>query len=301
MPGKREAPLTAVVGGGRTVPPRAAAPLRVDRRSGPLGSWEIVRAAPHPSLRPYVTGYLGYAERTAFARRREPPSDIVPLIVNLGPPLRVGGAEHESGFLAGLSDVAGVVDSGGEQAGLQVNFTPIGATRFLGFPLGEITHRLLPLPELLGAASEELRERLHDAPDWAARFRIADALIARRFAAAPRVPPELEWAWARLTATSGAVRVEELAAELGYSRKHLSARFGERLGLPPKTLARILRFHGVVTELRGGGPHRLVELAARYGYADQAHLSRDFRALAGVTPTDYLRRSGAGFGVIDDW
>lgn len=289
------------MGDGQPVSSRAAGGLRVDRRSGPLGSWEIVRAAPHPALRRYVTGYLGYAEKTAFVRRREPPSDIVPLIVNLGAPLRVGGAEYETGFLAGLSDVAGVVDSGGEQAGLQVNFTPIGATRFLGFPLRKITHRLLPLPELLGAASEELRERLLGASGWAARFRVADALIARRFAVAPRVPPELEWAWSRLAATSGAVRVDELAAELGYSRKHLSARFGERLGLPPKTLARILRFHGVVTELRGGGPNRLVDLAARYGYADQAHLSRDFRALAGVTPTDYLRRSGGGFGVIDDW
>jgi AraC-like DNA-binding protein len=106
------------------------------------------------------------------------------------------------------------------------------------------------------------------------------ALLAR---AAP-VRPDVARAWRRLVETHGTLGVEAVARELGCSRRHLAARFGEELGLSPKRLARVLRFrraHALLGE-RPGTP--LAGLAAECGYADQAHLTREFRALAGVTP-----------------
>jgi AraC-like DNA-binding protein len=81
--------------------------------------------------------------------------------------------------------------------------------------------------------------------------------------------------------------VGQIADELGCSRRHLSDRFGTELGLPPKALGRVLRFQRAVGLLRGGG--ELADVAYTCGYADQPHFNRDFRALAGVTPTEFLR------------
>ena len=97
---------------------------------------------------------------------------------------------------------------------------------------------------------------------------------------APPVAPELEWAWRRLMETGGGVPVGALAQELGRSRRHLAASFREQIGMPPKALARLLRFERAVERLRGGAD--LAELALDCGYYDQAHFNRDFRQFAGA-------------------
>lgn len=282
--------------------------MRVERFDAGFGSGEMAFAEPHPLLRGHVGRYVGYAERTSFARRREAPSGRLPLIINLGPPLLLVDARaqtahaHELGFVAGMSDAAAIVDSGGEQAGLQVDFTPIGAQLFLGMPLADLTNRVVPLQELFGARAAAVVERLRAEPTWEGRFRLLDALIGTRFAASPEVPPDLVWAWRRLAETRGRLGVGPLAAELGCSRKHLATRFATHIGLPPKTVGRILRFDGVIEALRAD-PHgtlSLAELAGRCGYYDQAHLNRDFREFAGITPSEHRRRSLAGLGVVAD-
>jgi AraC-like DNA-binding protein len=84
------------------------------------------------------------------------------------------------------------------------------------------------------------------------------------------------------------VRVEDLARELGWSRRHLAVQFRDALGFTPKAMARVIRFERMLDRLRAGDP--LADVAYDAGYADQAHLNRDFRAFSGLAPTDYLRR-----------
>lgn len=95
--------------------------------------------------------------------------------------------------------------------------------------------------------------------------------------------------------TGGAVLIAVLVRELGCSRRHLAARFGEDVGMTPKAYARLLRFERAVERLRGGDA-ALGRIAADCGYADQAHFSRELRAFAGATPTTLLaERRQAGF------
>ena len=152
-------------------------------------------------------------------------------------------------------------------------------------PMGELAGGGADLADLLGPAATELAERLYEAPDWPARFALLERFIAARVHDAPPATPELEWAWGRLLASDGAVPVGSLAREIGWSRRHLAARFREHLGLPPKPLARILRFERAAARLRAGAA--LADAALDSGYYDQAHFNRDFRAFAGVTPTEY--------------
>ena len=92
--------------------------------------------------------------------------------------------------------------------------------------------------------------------------------------------------------------VANLAAELGWSRRHLGERIRADLGLPPKIVGRILRFDRVKRLLERDDGHRLAEIALDCGYYDQAHLNRDFREFADATPSEFLaRRLPDGGGV----
>jgi AraC-like DNA-binding protein len=93
-----------------------------------------------------------------------------------------------------------------------------------------------------------------------------------------------------LQASGGRVAVGALAKELGCSRKHLTLRFRHEFGVSPKLLARILRFDRTIRLIGAGRVASLADLAAASGYADQAHLSREFRIFAGSAPMAFLRR-----------
>jgi len=259
--------------------------------------WETVRRRPDARLRGAVLSYTGYVEHApAPMRRLEVPFVGIPLILSLGPSLLVDGVRHRS-FVAGLDDTATVTEYAGEQHGIQVNLTPLGARRLLGLPMSELSRRVVALEDVLGAPAARLVERLHDAGGWETRFALLDHLLLGRLAGAAPVAPEVEHAWARLKGADGAVAVATLAAEVGWSRRHLAARFHDDVGLPPKTVARILRFERVTGTLRAGGGAALADIAYACGYADQAHLNRDFRAFAGTTPTAFVARllpGGAG-------
>jgi AraC-like DNA-binding protein len=86
-----------------------------------------------------------------------------------------------------------------------------------------------------------------------------------------------------MVTSRGQVRVEQLAAEAGWSRKRLWSRFGSQVGLTPKRAAQLIRFDHAAHRLAAGDSAALV--AADSGYADQSHLHRDVMAFAGVTPT----------------
>ena len=156
---------------------------------------------------------------------------------------------------------------------------------------------MVALEDLLGSAAAQLVARLEDAPDWPRRFALLDAMLLARLAQAPPVAPQLARAWGRLRAADGAVSIAALADEVGWSRRHLAARFHADIGLAPKAVARIMRFERVTRTLRAARGRDLAEVAYDCGYADQAHLNRDFRAFAATTPTAYAARllpGGAG-------
>jgi AraC-like DNA-binding protein len=240
--------------------------------------------------------YCGYVERTnAPLRRSEAANGHVTVIVSFGPRILVDG-EHHGSFVAGPSDAPAVTEHDGVQHGVELNLAPPAARRLFGLPMHELLNRVVPLGDVLGG--DELAERLFEAPGWSERFALLDAELARRLAAAPPSHPAVQAAYARLVATRGAVPVGVLAGELGWSRRHLAARFRDEVGLSPKALARLLRFEHAL-ELLGTRP--LADVAYECGYYDQAHFNRDFREFAGATPNELLaRRLPDGGGVSAD-
>jgi AraC-like DNA-binding protein len=274
--------------------------LRVVRGQVPGGSWELIYGRCHRALIPYVREYCGYREQTAGpVRRREMPAAQVVMILDFGPTLRlVDAAEklvaHAGGFVAGIDDGFTVTETPGAMSGIQVNFTPIGARLLLGRPMHELARQVVSLPDALGPDGRHLTERLHEAPGWPARFRELDRILLARLRAAESLPPWVAAAWDRLEASGGKVGVADLVEEIGYSRKHLAAVFREHVGMPPKAIARLLRFQRALEAIRAGRAGDLSRLALDLGYYDQAHFTREFRTYAGLTPAECRRRQGPG-------
>ncbi|WP_425472707.1 helix-turn-helix domain-containing protein [Streptomyces sedi] len=97
--------------------------------------------------------------------------------------------------------------------------------------------------------------------------------------------PEVAEAWRRLVAARGRVQVGAVAAELGWSRRHLTERFRGELGPSPKTFARVLRFEHAHDLATARDPVPWADVATISGYADQAHLVRDRTEFTCRTPT----------------
>ncbi len=165
----------------------------------------------------------------------------------------------------------------------------------------------MPAEAVLGGVCAELRDRVRAAAGWPERFAVLDEILLRRSAAAPAAAaqcpgtlgpdaasPEVSWAWRQLLREGGALRMSELAAGTGWSGRHLTSRFRAEIGLTPKAAARVIRFDRtrklLVRSLTGNAEagYRLADLAADCGYFDQAHLAREFRALAGCPPSQWL-------------
>lgn len=286
-----------------------ASGTRALRHASEHGEWEFVTRPPAPPLAGHVRRYLGYWERgTSFARRIEAATDDAVLIVNLGERLHVidprngsGEGEPRRAFLAGLWDSYVLTEAQGLSSGLQVNVSPLGFHRLIGCPMHELANRAFEIEEVLGALGRRIVARLREAETWEERFDLLDEFLVARLATARPPAAGIAWACRELEATGGRASIRALAASIGCSQKYLVARFREHVGLPPKTYARVLRFQRALRGLQSASTFRWSDLAQAAGYYDQAHLIRDFRAFAGTTPTDYLRRLlPDGGGVLGD-
>jgi AraC-like DNA-binding protein len=263
--------------------------------SSAVGRWEMTFARPAPALRPYVREYNGWFEHMASPLcRREPPTEIIPVIINFGAPVRIFDRDDLTrwtdygSFTTGTHDRYALVGSAGPSGGIQCNLTILGARLFFDRPLHGLTNAIVRLDDLFGADGRRLVMELYDAPDWEARFDILDRELSTRIFAARPPSREVVWTWRRLTERCGQVPIATLVDEIGWSQKHLIEQFRAEIGLPPKALARVLRF-GQAVRLIKSGRVRLADVAHDCGYYDQAHFTRDTRTLAGVTPSELVK------------
>jgi AraC-like DNA-binding protein len=259
-------------------------------------AWEMRERAPAPALRRWVRSYTGYRIEPAPAGTHQGVASPhltfllcldgkVEVLANADP-TRPPGAF--TAMVGGLHPGPAVVAQGAAQTGVQLDLTWRGARALLGVPAGELAGDSVDLAALLGTRAEGLLDRLAAAPTWPQRFALLDDELTALAACGPgegAVSPEVGFAWDRLDATGGLLPVEALAREVGWSRRHLAARLRAETGLAPKAAARVIRFQRACDRLRRGEP--LAAVAADCGYADQQHLARDFRDLAGQTATSW--------------
>jgi len=190
---------------------------------------------------------------------------------------------HEGRLLVAGPDTRAQVTDGTAGVWSGVRFFPGTAPALLGVPAHELRDRRVDLADLWPAPrARRLGARVGAAAD--ARTALEDAALALA-AGAPPPDPLLR----HLVTALGAGRpVAAVAVELGLGARQLHRRSLAAFGYGPKTLARVLRLQRALRLARAGVP--FAETAARAGFADQAHLARDVRDLAGVPLGVLLRR-----------
>ncbi len=258
---------------------------------------DLPRRRPVSALAPYVTGLTGYDMTGVEVVHHGVPSPELTFILALGRPLSVGWSTDRSrsrdfhGMVSGLHDAPAFIFPTAGHAGVQLGLTPLGARALLGLPAGAVAAGLIGLEELWGPVVDDLLGRLEDGDGWADRFDRVEAALLARLAPESTIRPELAWAWQRIvhggvTATGG------LADEIGWSRGYFARLFAAEFGLKPKETARVARFTRARSAAAQPGTG-LAAVAAAHGYADQAHLTREWRRLAGCTPTDWRTEMSA--------
>lgn len=249
---------------------------------------------PRPPLDAYVAFAHGYrVPAMPTGRHRGLPSRHLTLVLDLGAPLQVigsRGAVAAHAVLGGLDVHPALIDASRPQEGLQYALNPLGARVLLGVPAGELSGQVLDLSDVLGRRADTLVEQLAAAADWSERFRRVDAALLERLSSrVGQAPPEVARAWSLVLASGGRASVRELAAEVGWSRRHLSERFRVATGVTPKQASRIARFERARHLLLAPSRLPLADVAVTCGYADQPHLAREWRALAGCSIGTWLR------------
>jgi AraC-like DNA-binding protein len=260
---------------------------------------EAVAGRPPAALAPSVEGYLGYRmEGYRPGIHRGLPGRHLTFIISLGGPVDIAAMPDRrhppvafDAFVAGYHDGPATIAHDGNQYGIGLDLTPLGARALLGFPAAELAGIVVDLEAVLGRGADRLVDRLASAPTWTDRFAILDeALLAAssrsRGWSRPRI--EVAVAWDRLVASRGTVDVRSLASEVGWSRRHLTEQFRAEIGLAPKAVARVLRFERSKELLKQARRPALVDVAGAAGYYDQAHLNRDWREMAGCSPTTWM-------------
>lgn len=172
-----------------------------------------------------------------------------------------------------------------------VRFRPGAAYPFFSGPVTELTDRVTPLADLWSDA-DMLAERLSGAlTDRDRAAMLTDALV-HRLAHAP-LDRTVAGAVGDVVQSAGRASVAAIAGRAGVTPRHLQRRFSSLVGVPPKTLARILRFQNTLRH-RGASPAApdWLRVAVDCGYTDQSHLIRDYAQLAGATPASLLAAEG---------
>jgi AraC-like DNA-binding protein len=192
-------------------------------------------------------------------------------------------------IVAGPATRAAVTETPTPGVKLGVRFRVGGAARGLGLPADELRDLSVELGELW-PEGDELSRRVGEADGAAARMALITSAVAARLDGSHRPDPLVRSA-ARDLARPGA-RVSAIGREHAISERQLRRRFERETGYSPRTLARVLRLQRFLALAERDGPH-LARLAADAGYSDQAHLTRECQALAGL-PAAALLASGAG-------
>jgi AraC-like DNA-binding protein len=210
------------------------------------------------------------------------------IVLHLGDPMleQIGAAlrSQPRHLLVGQMTAPATVIPSGRIAMVGARLAPSALHRLLGIPQHQVAGRVIDLEDVWPAwvprTADQIAAEVEPAARLAALERALEALI-------PSEMPDdafqrLDAAVAQLQASGGQARIDLIARQLGTSRRQFERRFRAHVGLSPRLFGRIIRFQRAfrAIDVESGAA-----IAARCGFADQAHLVHEIRRFAGQTPT----------------
>ena len=177
---------------------------------------------------------------------------------------------------------------------LGVRFRPGGFRGLLGAPVSTITDREIPLSRVYELDVRAAEASVLEADGDAGMMAAAEAILRTR------IPPDddavdlVHGIVDRIAGDRDINRVDDLAARVSMSERGLQRLFGDYVGVSPKWVIRRSRLHDAASRLANEEDVNLTRLAQELGYSDQAHFTRDFKAIVGRAPSDYRHSANTG-------
>jgi methylphosphotriester-DNA--protein-cysteine methyltransferase len=278
-----------------------------------------VEVGPSADLSAWIACFwslVGHIDAGHTAANRVLPDGCMDVILRFGdPPLNPNAGDGLRAYFVGAMTAPFVVWQVGRVDMMGVRFRPGGATAFTGLPANELTDAVVRLDTLCKDASEFV-ERTGPLDAWddgsnppasvpsaalaaraslRARAREIETLLRRRLAPSRTPDPVVAAAMDLIDRSAGRMRIAAIEDQLAVTQRSLERRFRAEVGLSPKFASRVVRFQAAAAALRGQPRAPLARLAAEHGYHDQAHMTREFRHLSGLTPAGYGRERRVGF------
>jgi AraC-like DNA-binding protein len=255
---------------------------------------------PSARLAPHVQCYwlLRTSANPFPTAERLIPDGRIELIFTFAGPYRRSAADGAApGEIIAASHIVGertrgyLIEQFGAIDHVAVRFKPGGLYPFVALPPAELTDRAVEADQIFGADLRSLEERLFELADDRERVAALEAALLRRLRAADRQVGLAQRAVACIAEARGGAAVEAVADRCGVSRRQLERTFRDVVGVTPKRYSRIVRFLTVLDRLRRAGAADWGDTAYACGYADQAHLIKDFKVFTGLSPTRYVAQS----------
>ncbi len=249
---------------------------------------------PGSLLRPYVRSYWYFERQTPLLTAHEEfmhPRGGFGVVFNFGDRLHLDGAGINAPvFLDGTTTISRRMGFLGSIELLGISFWAGGAYPFLGVPLTELRNETALLDALDRGTLLRLHEQLYEAESLPARVQLLDDWLLRRLAQGKTRLPLIPASLALLANTSERRSIPEVAQQLGISQRQLERLYHEQVGMAPKQYARLLRVETARLALKQTPGQPQTRLAVDLDFYDQSHFIREFRAVVGMTPQQYVQR-----------
>ncbi|HRP57957.1 helix-turn-helix domain-containing protein [Agriterribacter sp.] len=182
---------------------------------------------------------------------------------------------------------------GYNQLTIMVSFQPGGMHRLLNIPMKEMTDQPFDAALFLGNDIDSISQRLGETADYDLMIDIIQSYLLGKVSMLKSILP-VEQVLMQNIQNGDLNNIDRLAKQSCVSTRQLERQFLERIGMPPKFFARLVRFSKAWYMRESNEDISWLSIAHSCGYADQMHMIRDFKAFSGVTPTglqSYLEKS----------
>lgn len=175
------------------------------------------------------------------------------------------------------------IDVDHDHKAVRVGFHPGGLHRLLGLSLADMIDGSYDAEDVFGAEMKELNNKLQEADGFDAIKDVVEQFLLQKLNSLKQVLP-FDQAMLELVRSEGSISIEKIASLACLSLRQFERVSKERIGLPPKLFARIIRFSKAYRIRESSPDISWTKIAHECNYFDQMHLIRDFKQFAGVAP-----------------
>lgn len=213
------------------------------------------------------------------------------LVFNLGDCFLIDGEKIESPtFLDGANSFSRRWTLTGEIHAIGFTFKPGGGFPFFKMPLHELIDNPYDLGDIELHRASEVIEQVVEAKSLTEKVQRLENWLIAQLDEERTVTPTINNAMTMIDQSQGQQQIENVASEIGISRRQLERQYKEQVGLSPKHHARLLRVNQARLMLKDVPIVSLADVAYHAGFYDQSHFIREFKSIVGMTPGAYHQR-----------